>query len=230
MFCRNCGTQMDEGVKFCPNCGTPTEGPMGNAGQGTAPAAPPTGKKKPPYVAIGAIVVAVVLIVVAIFGVRAFMRQDSGKEISSESVEKADSSEALIGKMVEGIMERDVEKIMSLYPEVVLEAIQEAEGLDSREELVDEIMSSIGDSDEWEDYDKIEYEIIDEENIPEADIEELRETMEDNDFEMNLQAAKWITCDITFIKDGKVDEENSGEISFPIIKVDGEWYLWTAAL
>ena len=203
---------------------------MGNAGQGTAPAAPPTEKKKPPYVAIGAIVAAVVLIVAAIFGVRAFMRDDSGKEVSSESVEKADSSEALIGKMVEGIMERDVEKIMSLYPEVVLEAIQEAEGLDSREELVDEIMSSIGDSDEWEDYDKIEYEIIDEENIPEADIEELRETMEDNDFEMNLQAAKWITCDITFIKDGEVDEENSGEMSFPIIKVDGEWYLWTAAL
>ena len=203
---------------------------MGNAGQGTAPAAPSTGKKKPPYVAIGAIVVAVVLIVAAIFGVRAFMRDDSGKEVSSESVEKADSSEALIGKMVEGIMERDVEKIMSLYPEVVLEAIQEAEGLDSREELVDEMMSSIGDSDEWEDYDKIEYEIIDEENIPEADIEELRETMEDNDFEMNLQAAKWITCDITFIKDGEVDEENSGEISFPIIKVDGDWYLWTGSL
>ena len=203
---------------------------MGNAGQGTAPVAPPTGKKKLPYVAIGAIVATVVLIVAAIFGVRAFMRDDSGKEVSSESVEKADSSEALIGKMVEGIMERDVEKIMSLYPEVVLEAIQEAEGLDSREELVDEMMSSIGDSDEWENYDKIEYEIIDEENIPEADIEELRETMEDNDFEMNLQAAKWITCDITFIKDGEVDEENSGEISFPIIKVDGEWCLWTAAL
>ena len=130
---------------------------MGNAGQGTAPAAPPTEKKKPPYVAIGAIVAAVVLIVAAIFGVRAFMRDDSGKEISSESVEKADSSEALIKKMVEGLMERDVEKIMSLYPEVVLEAIQEAEGLDSREELVDEIMSSIGDSDEWKDYNKIEY-------------------------------------------------------------------------
>lgn len=205
-------------------------GVYGKCGTGTAPAAPSTGKKKPPYVAIGAIVVAVVLIVAAIFGVRAFMRDDSGKEVSSESVEKADSSEALIGKMVEGIMERDVEKIMSLYPEVVLEAIQEAEGLDSREELVDEMMSSIGDSDEWEDYDKIEYEIIDEENIPEADIEELRETMEDNDFEMNLQAAKWITCDITFIKDGEVDEENSGEISFPIIKVDGDWYLWTGSL
>ena len=110
MFCRNCGTQMDEGVKFCPNCGTPTEGPMGNAGQGTAPAAPPTEKKKPPYVAIGAIVAAVVLIVAAIFGVRAFMRDDSGKEISSESVEKADSSEALIKKMVEGLMERDVDR------------------------------------------------------------------------------------------------------------------------
>ena len=123
MFCRSCGTQMDEGVKFCPNCGTPTEGPMGNAGQGTAPVAPPTGKKKLPYVAIGAIVATVVLIVAAIFGVRAFMRDDSGKEVSSESVEKADSSEALIGKMVEGFMERDLEKIMSLYPEVVLEAI-----------------------------------------------------------------------------------------------------------
>ncbi len=29
MFCENCGTQVDDGVKFCPNCGTP----MKNSGE-----------------------------------------------------------------------------------------------------------------------------------------------------------------------------------------------------
>ena len=28
MFCHNCGTALDEGVKFCPNCGTPIEVPV----------------------------------------------------------------------------------------------------------------------------------------------------------------------------------------------------------
>lgn len=27
MFCRNCGTQVNDGTKFCPNCGTPVEVP-----------------------------------------------------------------------------------------------------------------------------------------------------------------------------------------------------------
>lgn len=33
MFCHNCGTALDEGVKFCPNCGAPIamEGPIPEA-------------------------------------------------------------------------------------------------------------------------------------------------------------------------------------------------------
>ena len=26
MYCKNCGTEIDENVKVCPNCGTPVEG------------------------------------------------------------------------------------------------------------------------------------------------------------------------------------------------------------
>ena len=27
MFCKNCGTKIEEGLKFCPNCGTPVAAP-----------------------------------------------------------------------------------------------------------------------------------------------------------------------------------------------------------
>ena len=39
-FCRNCGTQLDDGVSFCPNCGTAT-------GEQAAPAAPVKTAKEP---------------------------------------------------------------------------------------------------------------------------------------------------------------------------------------
>ena len=36
MFCKNCGTQMQDGAAFCPNCGTKIEAPAGQtAGQPT---------------------------------------------------------------------------------------------------------------------------------------------------------------------------------------------------
>jgi serine/threonine protein kinase len=31
MFCRNCGTNIEDGIAFCGNCGTPTEGAAGSA-------------------------------------------------------------------------------------------------------------------------------------------------------------------------------------------------------
>ncbi len=34
MYCKNCGTQLDDSAKFCPSCGTGTDG--------TAPAASPS--------------------------------------------------------------------------------------------------------------------------------------------------------------------------------------------
>ena len=36
MFCKNCGTQLTEGVKFCPRCGTPIPEQKQTASQQTA--------------------------------------------------------------------------------------------------------------------------------------------------------------------------------------------------
>lgn len=44
MFCRNCGKEVADGVKFCPGCGTP----MGQAPAGPAPSKPDVEKPVPP--------------------------------------------------------------------------------------------------------------------------------------------------------------------------------------
>ena len=40
MFCKNCGTKIEEGLKFCPNCGTPVAAP--------AQQTPPPQQQTPP--------------------------------------------------------------------------------------------------------------------------------------------------------------------------------------
>ena len=61
MFCKNCGTQLTEGVKFCPRCGTPIPEQKQTASQQTAAPSPkkPGSKKKIiiPCVVAGAVLI-----------------------------------------------------------------------------------------------------------------------------------------------------------------------------
>ena len=44
MFCKNCGTKIEEGLKFCPNCGTQVQAPAAAPAQQT----PPPQQQTPP--------------------------------------------------------------------------------------------------------------------------------------------------------------------------------------
>lgn len=229
MFCRNCGTQMDEGVKFCPNCGTPTEGPMGNAGQGTAPAAPPTGKKKPPYVAIGAIVVAVVLVIAIIFGMRSCVSNVAGglgKSTGEAKSNGEDSYTQVVETYMEAIEECDGEKYLSLSPEEMIEFQEKEEGLD-REEQEEEmtVKMEVDRIDLYGEADvKYVYKIVDEKSWSEEEIKDAQNDLEASGIDMEIQAGKDVNVQTTVMVDGEEDEEHSGTQRLMLIKVDGKWY------
>ena len=89
MFCSRCGNEIKGDGKFCPKCGAPikpvqgqeAQAPGGNSqnysynqgnysqggyAQGGYGQAGTAAQKRPPYVAIGAIVLAVILVIVAV--------------------------------------------------------------------------------------------------------------------------------------------------------------------
>ena len=43
MFCKNCGTQLDDNQKFCPKCGAPVQQGGRNAGAAAQPGGQPQG-------------------------------------------------------------------------------------------------------------------------------------------------------------------------------------------
>lgn len=79
MFCRNCGNEVKDGVKFCPVCGEPTEertqtdpargaqnpGGMSSGGAGSRP---DTGGSETDVLAIVSLILGIVSIVLAIAG------------------------------------------------------------------------------------------------------------------------------------------------------------------
>lgn len=57
MYCRNCGSQLDDGVSFCPHCGAPTNTPYRQTG---APTAMPA--ENPNYMGVAGFVLSLVCI------------------------------------------------------------------------------------------------------------------------------------------------------------------------
>ncbi len=77
MFCKKCGNQLADGVKFCNKCGEPqnTSAPdrasnmnqnPGSAPQGDTSAAPKKKSKKPLFIIIGVVILLIILIVVLV--------------------------------------------------------------------------------------------------------------------------------------------------------------------
>ena len=80
MYCKNCGTKIEDNVSFCPNCGTKQEAAAKIQNYAAAPVA--SKKKKPVWIAV----IAVVMILIA--GVGFFFIHQAGKEIDLEEFDE----------------------------------------------------------------------------------------------------------------------------------------------
>ena len=138
MFCSRCGNEIKGDGKFCPKCGAPikpvqgqeAQAPDGNSqnysynqgnysqggyAQGGYGQAGTAAQKRPPYVAIGAIVLAVILVIVAVKLI--FFR---------------DNYETPIKNLVKVMEEGDGEAALDLIPEKYLDVAESWSGMDAR--------------------------------------------------------------------------------------------------
>ena len=147
MFCRNCGTQVNDGTKFCPNCGTPVEVP-GNAQNvgGAQPAGqyqqpngqqyyqpaggkPPKKSKKPLIFIIIAIVVLIAVIVGVVFAVKG-CSNDSGSSSGDSKKSEASSDRSDKKDEDEDAKEEEEQKEESSFEEPIAKLMQGIEEQD----------------------------------------------------------------------------------------------------
>lgn len=208
MFCKNCGTQIPDDSAVCSNCGT-----------STAPAKPTEGSFD-----VNALVKKVTgnkYFIPAVAGVAALL-----VIILFVSTLGGNAKVKPIKNYYNSILNEDLDKYLSLFPEEVIEYKEENSWYGDYEEYVED---SFEDSIEyWEDeYGKdvkIKVKVTDKEKMDEDDLDDLKDLLKDNyDLSKKSVTEAWeIECDVTFA--GK-DDEDTDDYDFIVFKYEGTWYL-----
>lgn len=139
---------------------------------------------------------------------------------------KKDGYKAVAEDFAKGFKDLDAKKIIGLMHDDVVEQAAEEEDMD-KDEFIEEFQDSLDEIKEEveEDYNwkKIKYEIGDDDDLDDDDLEELNEQYEDLDLE--IKEAKKV--EITFTTPAVDKDEDDKEESFEIIvgKIDKSWYL-----
>lgn len=208
MFCENCGAKIQEGGTFCAECGAPI--------RNVQPETPTTGtvqtkrqlSKRARIIAISAaaiVVVAVLVIVlVSIFGGR-------GYKSTAE-------------KFVEATFSADGKTMVSLIPDKVLKLACEEADMTKKEfteYLTENLEDSIAYYDRYFDKWSYSYDIAEIEDYSSKALKSLKEDYED-EYDIDVKAAKTITVDITIRADGEKDEES---LDIVVIKIGNTWYI-----
>lgn len=235
MFCSRCGNEIKGDGKFCPKCGAPVkpiqnQGPemsgantqRGNAqtysysqnnySQGAVPAGgaagtgAPAAKKRPPYVAIGAIVLAVILLIVA---VRLIFFRDTYK--------------TPIKNMVKVMEDRDVDAAMNLIPENFLDAAESLTGMD-KEEMADMLEDDLVEAfDQYIGEIEIDYEIGDTRDLTQSELNDISD--EYMGVLGSIEEGKEVEFSYEMYVDGELEEESGDDETINVVKIDGKWYI-----
>jgi len=244
MFCKNCGTNNAEGVRFCAKCGSPmTAAPT----EFSAPAAPsyPTqapnyaaqtpnyGAQTPNYGAAPSYTAptygaapggskksnpmgAVLAAVAAIVVIILLISLFGGN--SPKKVAK---------KTMDAMMDCNMNKVVKLMHKDVIDAVLEELDMDEDdfEDLLDEASEEAKDGleemeDEYDDY-KISYKIKDVEDMDDDEFDDLKD-MYDDDLDIKVKKAKVVEIEVTEKYDGDKEED---DMELIIVKIGGKWYL-----
>ena len=161
--------------------------------------------KRPPYLAIGVILILAVIVVMIVRSCA------------------ASSYKTPIKKMFQAIEKQDGEKLLSLYPKEVIDDTVAGDGI-PRSLLVADLEYRIVSSypvDEA-DYD-FSYEIVGVKDYSLEDVKELEEDINSSyGCDLEMEDAKEVTVEITETEDGDVEQEEQDII---VIKTDGKWCL-----
>lgn len=199
MFCENCGKENPAGVAFCEGCGSALEGAQGgNAG----------GNDKVKKIGILAGGIAVVLILLAIFGV-----------FTPGSVKA-------LKKYTKGLMKANAKAVwaVSVSPysdEWEMDKDEKKEALEEAEEGLKEVKESRKD-------DKIKISYSDykvTKKYKKSEVKKIEEYLEENCYdtdEPKIQAVHVVKYKETRKEDGDKDTETNEVV---MIKVKGKWYV-----
>lgn len=206
MFCSKCGQEIKAGVRFCPKCGNPVSGGIYQGYQDVVGESlnMQAVKKRPPYLAIGAIVIVVLIVILLVKGI--FFRS---------------TYETPVKNMVKAMEDRDAQAVLELLPPKLLEEAKEKLGMDT-DELADYAESYV--SDEFEEGIgdiKVSYKITNAIDMTEEEIEETEQYFQG--YLGDIKEGKKLDISLKVKVEGEEEEET--EMEFEVIKVDGKWYI-----
>lgn len=121
-----------------------------------------------------------------------------------------------IDKYFKGMQEYDVEQMFSAFPEEIIEALEDEdmdEYIEGMLEMLEEEYGKI----------KITYEVVDEDELDEDDLDDLREMMEELDMDGDDITEAW-EIEVEAILETSDDEEDA-DFGFVVFKYNGKWYL-----
>ena len=202
MFCRNCGTQNQDGAGFCCSCGAPLSS-GGPAGGGAA------AKAKNINVKLIGIVAAVVVVLFVAF--KLLFGGGGGPEKSET-------------KFVDSIFKGDGKAIVNMIPDKVIEEIMDEEDM-TKKEMIEELNDGLeyikDDMDDMYDKWSVKCKVLDTEDFSKRELRDLADRYEDS-YDIDVKAAKTVSVKATLKADGETD---SNTMDIVMIKVGGKWYL-----
>lgn len=144
-----------------------------------------------------------------------------------EGGESGKSAKAVAEQFMDGLADADAEAMFDLLPDEVVEYIMEDEGMSKSDwnEQIDYLSESLKEMyEETEEYYggklKITYEITDEWDLEDEELEELQEDYEDVD--VKIKAAKVIEVEAV-MNCGDYEEPTTFELV--VLKIGSNWYL-----
>lgn len=202
MFCRNCGTQNQDGAGFCCSCGAPLSS-GGPAGGGAA------AKAKNINVKLIGIVAAVVVVLFVAF--KLLFGGGGGPEKSAT-------------KFVDSIFKGDGKAIVNMLPDKVIEEIMDEEDM-TKKEMIEELNDYLEDKkDDMDDrYDKwsVKCKVLDTEDFSKRELRNLADRYEDS-YDIDVKAAKTVSVKATLKADGETD---SNTMDIVMVKIGSKWYV-----
>ena len=242
MFCRNCGTQVDDNQKFCPNCGAALMQDQGGQNAGTQnpggyeqvkyniyqqPEVQSPKKKSHLPVIIVSIVVGVLVIIAAAAGIFFVLRNRSGEGSGLPFSEKKSSYTDPIDTLMEGMEKQDGDIMLSAFSDGTIEILEEQSGY-SRSEIADmfeELFTGSMGMDVKAGSYQIDYEIDEETDITGSDLEDIQDEFDMQGLDEEIEEAKALELTMIVGMESITDETFEDSMELQVIKIDGKWYI-----
>ncbi len=212
MNCNKCGKDIGNEA-FCPDCGTPAA--QNAASAEAAPTAAANGfdiKKYLPIIGIAAAVLVVLILIISLVG-------GGGKS----------KAKSLLKKETKAVLEEDVEAYIETLPEYMIEYYEDSYGKSDYEDYLEDDLSETVEylEDEYGKDVKVSYSIIESRKMTDDEIDDIEDTIKAiYDQKVDVAKGYYGVMEVTVKGKDKVQSYST----FRVIKVDGEWCVYSGGL